>query len=232
MRSIDFTATARRLGLASAVGLVLLGAVYTVTLVGGLWSLQSRQQPVGDPFFSILEMLIILSAPLMVAVMVSVHAWTPPEAKTYSLAALVFMSLLAGVTCSVHFVILTVSRPIGSAGPPWLALLFSFKWPSVTYALDILAWDLFFALSMLFAAPIFNGDRLQVAIRTLMIASGVLALAGMSGVVVGDMQLRMIGVVGYAGLFPVVALLLAILFRRTRPAVPMVAEASRGSRAS
>jgi hypothetical protein len=45
-----------------------------------------------------------------------------------------------------------------------------------------------------------------------MTMSGVLALAGISGAVVGDMQLRMIGVVGYAGLFPVVALLLAILF--------------------
>ena len=49
------------------------------------------------------------------------------------------------------------------------------------------------------------------SIRILMTMSGVLALAGISGAVLGDMQLRMIGVVGYAGLFPVVALL-AILF--------------------
>ena len=219
IRSVDFTATARRLGMSSAVGVVLLSVAYTVTLAAGLLSLQSPDQPVGDPFFPLLEILIILLAPLVVAVMVSVHAWTQPEAKTYSLAALVFMSLLAGVTCSVHFVILTVSRQIGSAGLPWLPLLFSFEWPSIPYALDILAWDLFFALSMLFAAPVFSGDRLQVSIRILMIVSGVLALAGMSGVVVGDMQLRMIGVVGYAGVFPVVALLLAILFRRTRACV-------------
>ncbi len=92
--------------------------------------------------------------------------------------------------------------------------MFSFTWPSVTYALDILAWDLFFGLSMLFAAPVFSGDRLRASIRILMIVSGVLALAGISGVVVGNIQLRMIGVVGYAGLFPVVALLLAILFSR------------------
>jgi hypothetical protein len=98
-------------------------------------------------------------------------------------------------------------------------LLFSFTWPSIPYALDILAWDLFFGLSMLFAAPVFSGDRLLASIRFLMIVSGVLALAGISGVAVGDMQLRMIGVVGYAGLFPVVAMLLAILFRRTSPVV-------------
>jgi hypothetical protein len=82
IRSIDFTATARRLGMSSAVGVVLLSVAYTVTLAAGLLSLQSPDQPVGDPFFPVLEILIILLAPLMVAVMVSVHAWTPPEAKS------------------------------------------------------------------------------------------------------------------------------------------------------
>jgi hypothetical protein len=34
------------------------------------------------------------------------------------------------------------------------------------------------------------------------------------------MQLRNIGIVGYAGVFPVAALLLAILFQRTPPITP------------
>ena len=216
MDSIDFTAAARRLGMLSAVGVVVLGAAYAVTLAAGLSSLRSPQQPIGDPFFPLLEILIILSAPLMVALMVSVHAWAPPEAKAYSLAALVFMSLLAVVTCGVHFVILTVGRQIGSVGLPWFSLLFSFTWPSVPYALDILAWDLFFGLSMLLAAPVFRGDRLRTSIRLLMIVSGVLALGGLSGAVVGDMQLRMIGVVGYAGVFPVVTVLLTMVFWRSK----------------
>jgi hypothetical protein len=53
----------------------------------------------------------------------------------------------------------------------------------------------------------------------LLVVSGVLALAGLSGVIVGDMQLRNIGIIGYAGVFPVAALLLAILFRRATPSV-------------
>ena len=78
-----------------------------------------------------------------------------------------------------------------------MPLLLSFRWPSVSYALDILAWDVFFALSVLFAAPAFSGDRLTVAIRVvLLIARGVLALGGLSGVIVGDMRLRNIGVLG------------------------------------
>jgi predicted lysophospholipase L1 biosynthesis ABC-type transport system permease subunit len=79
------------------------------------------------------------------------------------------------------------------------------------------AWDFFFALSMFFAAPVFNGNRLATSIRILMIASGVLALAGLAGVVAGDMQLRNIGIIGYVVVFLVVAGLLGVLFYRTRP---------------
>jgi hypothetical protein len=149
--------------------------------------------------------------------MVGVYAWAPKRAKTLSLISVVFMGLLAGLTCSVHFVILTLSRQPEFAGQPWVPLVPSFEWPSVAYALDILGWDFFFALSMLFAAPVFRGSRLAAWIRVLMIVSGMLALAGLSGVVVGDMQLRNIGLVGYVGVFLVVAALMAVLFYRETP---------------
>ena len=81
-------------------------------------------------------------------------------------------------------------------------------------SLDILAWDVFFALSVLFAAPVFSGKRLATWNRVLLVAGGVLALvlAGLNGVIADDMQLRDIGIIGYAGVFPVVALLLVTLF--------------------
>jgi hypothetical protein len=113
---------------------------------------------------------------------------------------------------------LTLSRQTAFAGQSWLPLFLSFKWPSVAYALDILAWDFFFPLSMFFAASVFGGSRLAASIRVLMIVSGVLALAGLSGVVASDMQLRNIGIVGYVGVFLIVAALLAVLFYRAKPA--------------
>jgi hypothetical protein len=215
--SVTFTATARSLGILSATATVVLLVAYAVTLAVGLASLESPQQPIGDPMFSILEVLIILVMPAMVALMVSVHAWAPMHAKTLTLTSVVFMGLLAGVTCSLHFVILTLSRQPEFTGQSWLPLVLSFNWPSVAYALDILGWDVFFALSMLFAAPAFGGSRLAAWIRVLMLASGVLALAGLSGVVVGDMQLRNVGIVGYVGVFLIVAALLAVLFYRATP---------------
>jgi uncharacterized membrane-anchored protein len=89
----------------SAAVTVLLSVAYAVVLVAGLLSLPSPQQPIGDPLFSVLEILILLVTPVMVALMVAVHAWASSDAKVFSLMALVFMVLVAGFTCSVHFVI-------------------------------------------------------------------------------------------------------------------------------
>src|SRR5688500_3302312 len=191
---MNFTETARTLGIFSATATVVLLVAYAVTLAVGLASLESPRQPIGDPMFTILEVLIIAMMPAMVALMVAVHAWAPMRAKTLTLTSLVFMGLLAGITCVVHFCVLTLSRQPEFAGQPWESLVFPFAWPSVVYALDILAWDVFFALSMLFAAPVFRGSRLAAWIRVLTVASGVLSFAGLSGVVAGDMQLRNIGI--------------------------------------
>jgi len=215
--SSTFTPIAHRLGFFAAAVTVVLLAAYAVTLAVGLLSLKSPDDPIGNPMFSILEILIIVTMPAMVALIVAVHAWAPTRVKTLSLVAVVFMGLLAGVTCSLHFLISTVSHQAAFAGQSWLPLFLQFKWPSVVYALDILAWDVFFPLSMLFAAIVFSGSRLAAWIRWLMIASGVLALAGLSGVAFGDMQLRNIGIAGYVGVFLAVAVLLAVLFYRAAP---------------
>jgi hypothetical protein len=215
--SKEFKANARKLGLFSAAATAILLVAYAITLVVGLASLEFPEQPIGDPMFSIMEILIIFLMPAMVVLMVAVHIWAPSQAKAFSLTAVLFMSLLAGLTCSLHFVVLTLSWQPSFAAQPWLPLFISFKWPSVVYALDILGWDVFFALSMLFAAPVFAGSRLATWVRVTMIASGMLSFAGLSGVVFGDMQLRNIGIVGYVGVFLVVVVLIAVLFYKEMP---------------
>jgi len=227
---MEFTAIARRLGLVSAAATVVLLAGYAVTLTIGLLSLESPDQPIRNPMFAILEILIIVMMPAIVALMIAVHAWAPPLLKALSFAAVVFMGLLAGLTSSLHFVILTVSRQPEFARQSWLPLVLEFKWPSIAYALDILGWDVFFALSMLFAAPVFHGSRLAGWIRWLMAAAGILALAGLSGVAFGDMQLRNIGIVGYVPVFLVVAALLGVLFYRTAPCDRATDERATGHR--
>jgi hypothetical protein len=86
----------------------------------------------------------------------------------------------------------------------------------VTYVLDILAWDFFFGISVLLAVPVFSGSRVTRSIRNVLLISGILAIAGLAGVPVGNMQIRDIGVLGYAVVFPIAAVMLARLFRVRR----------------
>ena len=130
-----FTASPCRLGIAPAVGTTFLGVVYSVTLAHGLLSLQVPRQPIGDPWSSILEILLLFMTPLIVVLMVAVHAFALSDLKTFRLMALVFMSLLVGL----------------------------------------------------------------------------------SGIVVVDMRLRNIGIVGYADMFHITALLLVVVFQQTTP---------------
>src|SRR4029450_338754 len=119
---VEFTATARRFGIFSGAATVILLVAYALTLIVGLASLESPQQPIGEAMITILEVLIISMMPAMVALMVAVHAWAPMQAKTLSLTSIIFMSLLAGVTCSLHFVILTLSRQPEFIAQAWVAL--------------------------------------------------------------------------------------------------------------
>lgn len=214
----SFTARHRRLGQVAAWAMFALGIIYLATTSLGLLSLHSPQDPIGDPYFSMMELIIVLMAPFMILSMVAIHAYTAPAAKAYSLPALILMSVAAGITASIHFVILTVSRPIAAAGFGGVDLLLSFRWPSVAYALDILAWDFFVALSLLFAASVFRQGSLEAAVRILLLVSGGLSLLGLIGVPLADMQVRLIGVAGYAAVLPFAYLLLAILFGRAQPA--------------
>lgn len=214
MHHEGFTAQHRKIGSIAAWTVCFLLFVYAVTTVLGLLSLQSPLDPIGDPYFTLMELLIILTVPLMVITMVVVHTYASLDVKACSLTALILMSIMAGITSCVHFLILTVSRQITAAGLAGATLFFSFQWPSVVYTLDILAWDWFFALSMLFAAPVFNSGKLERTVRLLMIISGLLSLIGLIGVPLANMQIRNIGIIGYAGVALVVFLLLGIVFRR------------------
>ena len=91
---MKFTATARSLGIISAAATFILLVAYAVTLTVGLLSLESPQEPIGDPMFTILEVLIISIVPAMVALMVAVHAWAPMQAKTLSLTSLQRVALI------------------------------------------------------------------------------------------------------------------------------------------
>lgn len=218
----ELSRSARLTGIISAALILVAGLAYAVVLGLGFASLTAKNQPMGDPFFTLLEVLILLLAPAMVALMAAVNALSAHETKVLSLVALIFAGMMATITCAVHFMILTLSGQPGFTNGAVVDSFLAFRWPSVVYALDILSWDVFFALSMLFAAPIFSGAGINRAIRISMIISGVVALAGLIGVALDDMTLRNVGIAGYLGAFLVVDGLLLTLFLRSRPAAALI----------
>lgn len=212
MSAVPLGGTGRR----SADALALLCAVYAAVLAIGLAQLPTPQHPIQDPWFTAMELLILAIAPVLVAFAATLAAAAGPARRVPATLALVFFALCAGLTCAVHFLVLVLARhPAFAAFPSaeGAARLFAFTWPSILYALDILAWDFFFALGALAAALAVDARGTQDArrrwARRLMLASSALAFAGLAGVPLADMGVRNIGIAGYVLLFPLAAWLLA-----------------------
>ena len=76
-----FTASARRLGIVSAGGTVLLSVLYAIPLTAGLLSLPSPEAPIGDPWFPMMEILSIVTMPVMVGLMAAVQRGLRPRPR-------------------------------------------------------------------------------------------------------------------------------------------------------
>ena len=85
----------------------------------------------------------------------------------------------------------------------------------MAYAIDVFAWDWFYALSMLCAAPIFRGGRLEQMVRIIMLVSGGLSLLGLIVLPFAVLPAIVISIVGWGVAGSIVFLLLAMVFGRT-----------------
>jgi hypothetical protein len=213
----DWTSRARLLGILAGWTLFIMGIAYVVIMVAGFVAAGNLTDPIKDPHLAIMELLILAQVPVIIMMFAVIHAYAARANRVLSLTAFALVCLMAVITISVHFVLLTFGRQVSPAAIPGFTQLFSWQWPSVFYALDILAWDFCFGLALLAAAPIFGGQRLGRSVRTGMLVAGALCLIGLAGAVVGNMQIRNIGIVGYGALFPVVSLLVARVFTRKSP---------------
>ena len=198
----------------AAAAVSLIGIAYVGVLAIG-FAVHGFTEPIVDPILAIMEVLTLMSAPLLVVMMAAIHAHASFNRKIFGVIALAFTVAFAGMTCAVHFVELTARRQVGSSG---------IVWPSDAYAVELLAWNLFLGRALLFAAPVFEGGGLERRVGLGLFTAGALCVAGTVGPAVGNMRLQLIGVLGYAGLLPVVCFALARVFRsyrddRSNPAV-------------
>ncbi len=205
-----------RLGMWTAGATTLLYAVYIGTLfAGGVASGVPR-----EPYLAGAEILTTVGAVLQVTLFTALHESTRPSRRIFSLTALGWMFAMATLTMASHVGQLTVGRRVDLSAMPELRSVFGWEWPSLLYAFELTAWHLLFGLSLLFAAPIFEGRGRAAAVRLGLYAAGALCLLGLIGPAVGNLAWRFIGVFGYGVVFPITCVGIALIFRdavRTAP---------------
>ena len=195
-------ATERFAGRWSARFVVVISVAYAAIMVAGFASLGNLTDPLPDPYFAVAEVLILVMAPVMVLLMAAVHACAPAHLRMFSLVAFGWMLVAACLTMTVHVVELVVARRVEPEAVGGFARLFDFAWPSMLYAVDIVAWDLLLGLSLVFAAVVFTGHRYRTARRGLLV-SGVLCLIGLVGPAIDVLAWRGIRILGYVVAFPI-----------------------------
>jgi hypothetical protein len=197
------------------------GITYTVIMVVGFAAMGNFSKPLEDPYLAIIEVMIMFMAPILVLLAVVIRACSPEGTETYSTTALGWMLLLAGFTMTVHGVQLTVVRRIDPNTIQGFQYLFNWHWPSVLYGVDNVAWDVFFGLALLFAAPVFHASG-HVVVRNGLLIAGAMSVVGMIGPAANHLALRQIGIVGYDVVWPIVCIPLSKAFRENGPVAPAV----------
>ena len=197
-----------RFGRVSSWTVVALSLLYVGTGIAGLAFGRLRRPEnfgQGEPALAILEALIVALAPAMIAMFAALYVAAPPAKKAHALAALCLAALAAGLTASIHFFRLAVVRRLDPSRVQALASLVSFRWPSVAFALDLLAWDLFLGLALILVSRVFPNGGADRSVRVTSSVAGWLCILGFVGPVTGDLRFQLPAIAGYAFFFPLFA---------------------------
>ena len=197
-------------GMWSAWANCVLFIVYDLIVITGI---VIGQGVLNEPYLAIAEVITLVGAPLLILLMVAIHECAPQSAKVFSLTALGWIVLLAGSTIIVHFVNLTLWRQISIQQKIDYVRFLGWEWPSMMFAIELVAWHLFFGLSMFFAAFAFKGLGQERFVKKGLHIISLLCIIGLIGPLVGDLKWRLTGIFGYGILFPIISAHIASVFK-------------------
>jgi len=154
--------------------------------------------------------LLALTFPVLMS---SIYLYASNERKIWGLLGLVFALVYAAILGLNYWIMLAVVSPALVGNHTEGLALFVISSPvSIAFSLEGFGYSLM-GLSMLFAGPVFSGGKLERWIRWLLILNGVQIVAVIAGLL-GVWMITMVSLVIWCISFPVVAVLLAILFKR------------------
>lgn len=239
----------RQLGFWSAVLATLFSIGYGATLIVSMIALMgtaadtqvgSTAAPTGwqgiESFVATFQPIQMLSlvpslllVPAFVVLMVSIHYYAAPQKKIWSELGLAFALIYAVMATINYLVQLTAVRlSILSGETDGLAMFVMGNPHSLFWVLA--SCYVFMNLAMLFAAPVFDGGKLEQWIRWLFYANGATLITSLIGITLDVKAVYLLlSLVPWCVVFAPATALVAVLFRRAPQvaAVPAGVDADR-----
>lgn len=158
-----------------------------------------------------------LLAPVFVVLMACIHYYTAYDKKIFSLIGLAFAVIYVTVIIADYFILWTVTLPSTVMGETASLSLFSMYNPhGIFVSLESLAY-LMMSVALLCIAPVFDGGKIERALRWILIAGFVLAIGSLVGVCLMryDIVMFEIAIITiYCPVLIISGILLTKLFRR------------------
>jgi hypothetical protein len=203
----------RRAGLWSGTAYAILNVVYTGLLIATF----IIGFPPVEPYQTMIHVLTLCGAALLVLLWSVLHSAAPNEKKLFSRASLAMIVIMATLTSINRYVALTVVRQsLASGNSSGLQWFLPYSWPSVSLAIEVLAWGYFFGLACLLLAPVFSQGKLERGIFWTLILTGVLSLLAALGQVFYPTPLILAGFLAWGPGLTLVAVLIVIWFTKAR----------------
>jgi hypothetical protein len=206
--------TARRILVITAWISTIFGILYFLGLMGKLivnGSIHAQSSPGISMVSAAIGLLWDIT---LVILFVALKHQIIRSRAVFAELGLVFMGLLAAVSGINWYVQLTLIPALAQSGDTTLlALLDVHNIGSVTYAMEHLAWGLFYGLATIFMALAIKDSKIDTWIRWLFITGGVMSLLYLPGLLVANQVLIDLGYYAAGVLLPVTTFLLAIQYR-------------------
>ncbi len=156
----------------------------------------------------------ILLVPAFVALMVCVHAYAAGPKRIWSQLGLAYTLLYAGMAFTNYVIqLISVRRALLSGEPGGLDMLVHGNPHSIFWSL--VSCYIFMNLAMLFAAPVFQGGRLETWIRRFFYLNGISVIFTLASVLIDNPMIFNLGsLVIWCPIFSIAAVLLTRLFYR------------------
>ena len=206
--------TARKVLLWSTAISTIFGILYFVGLMGKLM-VNGSIHAQSSPAISMVSAAVgLLWDATLVILFLALRQQTSGKKAFFADLGVVFMILLAATSSLNWYVQLTLVPRIAQAGDAQtLALLDIHNVDSVMYAIEHLAWGLFYGLAVIFMGLANEGGKTETWVRWLLIVGGVVSILFIPGRLIGSQFLIDLGYYAAGVLLPITTILLFIRFR-------------------